>query len=660
MARETKVGLVLVVVLACGFGLLLYKRLQHPQITVAQATEGASTGLTATEISADDIKAEIQLASSNAASSSSSTESKPATTLPSSLENELLDLKNDPVASPVANSKSPARSLPSLPTDLDDMAFPAETPPAAVAASTPKSTAVDADPFSALDLPSDQSSGSNLPANTTAPPAITASGNTSKTVEIDPFAGGLEDSKPTKTSPAAIASSRDAELTLPAGNLEPLQNKPVSSEKMATSSPANEDPFALESPADEIEKPSAPAAKTTSRGNERSLAPSKNQPSVPQDDPFSMPVEIPANDASLAADSQANVVESLELPVQVEPKRSATSFPVNEPAQPKTQETSRAVPELGFAELEQTPAKAKTPSPAVIDEFGFDNPSPQKTPAQKEPAQPALPLDLDSDPFGGSTTIPAPKTVERPASNTPSLPVNNSPANELDAFGFETPAASTSGLKQPAPAALPMADNKPVQQEPPFPDQLSIPATNTQNSVNLSLEPGSATPPSQRYTVEPSDNFWSISRKVYGSGRYFNALASHNAKAVPRPEAMKPGTTIEIPPVEFLEQKYGFSNSREVSEAARNSAPPEGTNEAPASGFFIDPAGVPMYKVSDQDTMSGIARAHLGRSSRWIQILELNRDKLQDGNTIAVGTILRLPPDASQVQVMNTSPGTRN
>ncbi len=655
MARETKVGLVLVVVLACGFGLLLYKRLQHPQITVAQATEGASTDLAATEISADDIKAEIQLASSNAASSSSSTESKPATTLPSSLENELLDLKNDPVASPVANSKSPARSLPSLPTDLDGMAFPAETPPAAVAASTPKSTAVDADPFADLGLPANQPAGSKLPDNATAPPATTASGNTSKPLEIDPFAGGLEDSKPTKTSPAAIASSRDAELTLPAGNLEPIQNTATSSQKMTRNSSANEDPFALESPAVEIEKPSAPAAKTTSRGNERSLAPSKNQPSVPQDDPFSMPVEIPANDASLAADSQANVVESLELPVQVEPKRSATSFPVNEPAQPTTQETSRAVPELGFAELEQPSAKAKTPSPAVIDEFGFDNPT-----SQKEPAKPALPLDLDSDPFGGNTTTPTPKPVEKPASSIPSLPVNNSPANDLDAFSFETPAASTGGLRQPAAAALPMADNKPVQQEPPFPDQLSIPAPNTQNSVNLSLDPGSAIPPSQRYTVEPSDNFWSISRKVYGSGRYFNALASHNAKAVPRPEAMKPGTTIEIPPVEFLEQKYGFSTSREVSEAARNSAPPEGTNEAPASGFFIDPAGVPMYKVSDQDTMSGIARAHLGRSSRWIQILELNRDKLQDGNTIAVGTILRLPPDASQVQVMNTSPGTRN
>lgn len=647
MARETKVGLVLVVVLACGFGLLLYKRLQHPQITVAQATEGAST-----EISADDIKAEIQLASGNAASSSSSPESKPATTLPSSLENELLDLKNDPVASPEANSKSSARSLPSLPTDLDDMAFPAETPPAAVAASTPKSTAVDADPFADLDLPANQAAGSKLPDNATTSPATTASGNTSKAVETDPFALDLPDLTPRKPSPAAITSSDNAELTLPAGNLEPLQNKPISSEKMTTSSPANEDPFALKSPAGDMEKT---AAKTTSRGNELSLTPAKNQPSVPQDDPFSMPVEIPANDASLQTDSQAKVVESFELPVQVEPKRSATSFPVNEPAQPTIQETSRAVPELGFAELEQPSAKAKTPSPAVIDEFGFDNPT-----SQKEPAKPALPLDLDSDPFGGSTTTPGPKPVERPASNIPSQPVNNSPANDLDAFSFETPAASTGGLKQPSPAGLPMADNKPAPQESPFPDQLSIPAPNTQNSVNLSLDPGSTTPPSQHYTVEPSDNFWSISRKVYGSGRYFNALASHNAKAVPRPEAMKPGTTIEIPPVEFLEQKYGFSTSREVSEAARNSAPSEGTNEAPASGFFIDPAGVPMYKVSDQDTMSGIARAHLGRSSRWIQILELNRDKLQDGNTIAVGTILRLPPDASQVQVMNTSPGTRN
>ena len=61
-----------------------------------------------------------------------------------------------------------------------------------------------------------------------------------------------------------------------------------------------------------------------------------------------------------------------------------------------------------------------------------------------------------------------------------------------------------------------------------------------------------------------------------------------------------------------------------------------------------------MYRVGGDDTLTEIAKSHLGRSSRWVQILEMNRNVLQDGNSLKIGTVLKLPADASRVQVVGT------
>ena len=66
-----------------------------------------------------------------------------------------------------------------------------------------------------------------------------------------------------------------------------------------------------------------------------------------------------------------------------------------------------------------------------------------------------------------------------------------------------------------------------------------------------------------------------------------------------------------------------------------------------------------MYRVGSTDTLSSIARNHLGRSSRWVQIYQMNRDILKDGNTLSVGATLKLPGDASQVQVVGSREGSR-
>ncbi len=144
------------------------------------------------------------------------------------------------------------------------------------------------------------------------------------------------------------------------------------------------------------------------------------------------------------------------------------------------------------------------------------------------------------------------------------------------------------------------------------------------------------------HTVAAGESFWSISKKHYGLGRYSAALAEYNQSRIPQPDKIKPGMKVIVPPVETLEQKYErliFGASASVSKE-ESAAPVK-------SGFFVDAAGQPMYRVGEGDTLSTIAQDHMGRSSRWPRIVEMNRESLPNPDAMKLGMILRLPADAS-------------
>jgi LysM repeat protein len=49
------------------------------------------------------------------------------------------------------------------------------------------------------------------------------------------------------------------------------------------------------------------------------------------------------------------------------------------------------------------------------------------------------------------------------------------------------------------------------------------------------------------------------------------------------------------------------------------------------------------YTVKAGDTLSAIAKAHLGNANAYMKIFELNKDQLSDPNKIKPGQVLRLP-----------------
>ena len=167
------------------------------------------------------------------------------------------------------------------------------------------------------------------------------------------------------------------------------------------------------------------------------------------------------------------------------------------------------------------------------------------------------------------------------------------------------------------------------------------------------------------YVVQPNDNFWKISRKMYGTARYFQALTRHNSTRAIDPHNLRPGMQVSTPSKETLQARYpelidlnpaeATAVSRPVTSrraaAARGEDPP--TTSSEGQGLFNGPNGELMYRVGPDDTLGSISQKHLGRASRWNEIAELNREVLEDPNALRQGVELKLPNDASRVRVVN-------
>ena len=268
-----------------------------------------------------------------------------------------------------------------------------------------------------------------------------------------------------------------------------------------------------------------------------------------------------------------------------------------------------------------------------------------------------------------------------------------------------------------------------------------------QNSRRSVLGSGAATEPKSSSTagrvepnahvVEKTENFWSISRLYYSSGRYYRALWKANADKYPKIDKLKVNDVIMIPAVEDLDPAYidpprarapaslgtarnsgdrsagstrdnadGQAESsvspsadargepistartnrgsgdaipvRRSSRTApdldlpapeaisrRDNAPDrtgrrvdrplgdDDANDASETRTAARPRATavaskrrPVYKIRKSDTLRTIARDMLGDSHRSSEILDLNRDLIDDPAHLIVGQVLELPDDA--------------
>ncbi len=144
------------------------------------------------------------------------------------------------------------------------------------------------------------------------------------------------------------------------------------------------------------------------------------------------------------------------------------------------------------------------------------------------------------------------------------------------------------------------------------------------------------------HEVATGDSYWTISRRYYGSARYFQALAEYNRRRIGDPQRMRPGMKVLIPPRELLESQFAA-----LVPQAGNS----GSAAKETAGFSISSDGHPIFRVGPNDTLTGISEKYLGRTSRWIQIFRMNQSELRSPHKLKQGMVLRLPADAARVRL---------
>lgn len=189
------------------------------------------------------------------------------------------------------------------------------------------------------------------------------------------------------------------------------------------------------------------------------------------------------------------------------------------------------------------------------------------------------------------------------------------------------------------------------------------------------------------HKVQPGENFWTISRTHYASGRYYRALGKANSDQFQRLKDLYVGAVIRIPPPEDLDPSLidppgGRSARNRDPDAAeeptvqvasdapriRRSRRAEGELNLPVSDpdaeqasdrddrrrrspreEFDAPAprrAAPVHKVRSRETLRSIARDRLGDSRRYREILDLNMDAIPDPANLTPGQVLDLPDDA--------------
>jgi nucleoid-associated protein YgaU len=190
------------------------------------------------------------------------------------------------------------------------------------------------------------------------------------------------------------------------------------------------------------------------------------------------------------------------------------------------------------------------------------------------------------------------------------------------------------------------------------------------------------------HVVQRGENFWTIARLYYGTGRYWKALWAANRAKVTAPDRLYVGTTIRIPPPEALDR--ALIEPPKTTGAPTPSSPPvplrrtsrpvlDGDQAVSLGRNSVDEELVlplddsitkrggerqtwndldpepearryrprrPVYKVRSYDTLRSIARDTLDDSRRADEILELNEEIIDNPRHLIPGQIIELPEDA--------------
>lgn len=135
------------------------------------------------------------------------------------------------------------------------------------------------------------------------------------------------------------------------------------------------------------------------------------------------------------------------------------------------------------------------------------------------------------------------------------------------------------------------------------------------------------------HTVSSGDTMYVISKKYYGTTKYWKELAAFNASTVKNPAALKLGQKLRIPAVEVL----GGTKPSDVGGVAQVEKKAEPKKAVPAPSKPSSKT----YTVQKGDTPGAIAQKTLGTSRKATELMKFN--KIDDDAGLKIGMVLNIP-----------------
>jgi nucleoid-associated protein YgaU len=146
---------------------------------------------------------------------------------------------------------------------------------------------------------------------------------------------------------------------------------------------------------------------------------------------------------------------------------------------------------------------------------------------------------------------------------------------------------------------------------------------------------GAETDSSSSYTVQDGDRLWNIVKEQYGSATYerVQSVAEHNDI---NPRDLRPGMELELPADLASTDSTGSSSTTQTSSSG------DASSTAGNPPFEPDP-GQKWYRVQDGENLWRISEKEYGSGKYFSRIWELNKDRLEDYNSLSSGTWVLLP-----------------
>lgn len=613
---------------------------------------------------------------------------------PKASEAEKGEPPNKPATAPEPKAETPKgkpeehKTGDPAPTDLPSATSGPSTPDQTSLPDLPPGPATDVDPPIAQ-AKSDTAGDTQLPMGGPMPPTDTNPPLPAPGADSNPLG---EKTQTTDLTSAASANNVPpvpvtGETGAPSAVTPPADPMPLAPATNETATPANLSPTA-DLPIGGAPPPGTPATGTTGATSPTPTTPEASQttpqpataapPATPggtSELPMPMPPEpAPGGSAPSPTPGAGATSSDLPLPKETAPAVAAVAAPAAAAAAGALAAGASTPP--GGSSTELPPGSSPTGATGSPPAEPAPMPTAPNTPTEPPKTEPPKAETLENLP---NASAPVEPPSAKPLQELRLTPTPSSVEAPVASAAEVTPASTATAAAMGLVALPNLGRGK-------FPEDDPIVSDSSASDITDIAPPGQKVSEpeveSEPHVVVSGENFWTISKDYYGSGRYYIALWKANHQLVSAPDKLAVGMTVRIPPPESLDRsliepartpratastspssvhrtarpvsKNGRTQASvrnveltlPVADTLEESSPRSSQRDEDAADDSVDRPRRKPYKVRRNETARSIARDLLGSPGRYKEILELNSNVLDEHDVIAAGQIIELPEDA--------------